>query len=121
MASRLELHVIILTADHRPNAARVVIAYEGENAIAGMLFLLHRPVATYHIAWTSDRGRQLSAHHRMITDAADRFSERGFSRMDLGLIDTESAAGLARFKIGTGALVRSLGGTWLRLPFLGQE
>jgi len=29
-----------------------------------------------------------------------------------------SAPGLARFKIGTGAEVRPLGGSWLRVPWL---
>ncbi|EBA11734.1 GNAT family N-acetyltransferase [Roseobacter sp. CCS2] len=95
---------------------RVLIAYEADTPIAGMLFLLHAPVATYHIGWTNARGRALSAHHRMITHAADHFADRGFERLDLGLVDTDTAPGLARFKIGTGARVRPLGGTWLRLP-----
>ena len=83
-----------------------------------MLFLLHATVATHYLGWTSDRGRQLGAQHRMIITAADTFAGRGLNRLDLGTIDTENAPGLARFKIGTGATVRSLGGTWLRLPRL---
>jgi hypothetical protein len=38
--------------------------------------------------------------------------------LDLGTVDTENAPGLARFKIGSGAQIRSLGGTWLRIPGL---
>ncbi len=99
-----------------PKSVRVLTAYAGNEPIAAMLFLLHHPVATYHIGWTNPQGRALSAHHRMIMDAADRFADLGFRRMDLGLVDTDTAPGLARFKIGTGAKVRPLGGTWLRIP-----
>ncbi|WP_247225735.1 GNAT family N-acetyltransferase [Yoonia sp. F2084L] len=98
-----------------PKSVRVLTAHDGKDPIAGMLFLLHSPVATYHIGWTNARGRVLCAHHHMIVDAADRLAQLGFTRLDLGLVDTESAPGLARFKIGTGADVRPLGGTWLRL------
>ncbi|MEL6685410.1 MAG: GNAT family N-acetyltransferase [Pseudomonadota bacterium] len=103
-------------AAESPRSVRVLIAYEGDAPVAGILFLLHAPVVTYHIGWTNARGRVLSAHHVMIMQAADHFAERGFDRLDLGLVDTETAPGLARFKIGTGARVRPLGGTWLRLP-----
>ncbi|MEJ8560392.1 GNAT family N-acetyltransferase [Yoonia sp. GPGPB17] len=99
-----------------PRAVRVLIAYEGDTPVAGMLFLLHAPVATYHIGWTNARGRALCAHHRMIMQAADDLAERGYCRLDLGLVDTDTSPGLARFKIGTGAKVRPLGGTWLRIP-----
>jgi hypothetical protein len=37
------------------------------------------------------------------------------SEMELGLVDTDSGANLARFKLGTGAVTRPLGGTWGRL------
>lgn len=111
-------HVLIdAYAQDQPDKVQVVIGFERQTPIAAMLFLLHWPVATYHIGWTDKRGRELCAHHRMIIDAADRFSRHGFSRMDLGLVDTENAPGLARFKIGPGACVRPLGGTWARLPF----
>ncbi len=103
-------------AQIRPASVRVFIGYERATPIAAMIFLLHAPVATYHIGWTSLRGRRLCAHHQMITAAADRFAARGFRRLDLGAVETDHAPGLARFKIGTGAKVRPLGGTWLRLP-----
>ncbi|MFA8442607.1 GNAT family N-acetyltransferase [Yoonia sp.] len=99
-----------------PKSVRVVIATQHQTPIAAMLFLLHRPVATYHIGWTSTRGSAVCAHHRMIVTAADLLAQRGYRRLDLGLVDTDTAPGLARFKIGTGAQVRPLGGTWVRLP-----
>jgi len=100
----------------RPSSVRVMVAMEEETPIAAMLFLLHLPVATYHIGWTSARGRAACAHHRMIVIASDLLANRGYRRLDLGMVDTDTTPGLARFKIGTGAQVRPLGGTWVRLP-----
>lgn len=100
----------------QPKSVRVLICCTNNSPIAAMLFLLHAPVVTYHIGWTSLQGRKLHAHHRMIMEAAERFAQRGYYRMDLGAVDTDRVPGLARFKIGTGAQVRPLGGTWLRLP-----
>ena len=97
-------------------SVRVLICYDNNCPIAAMLFLLHAPVVTYHIGWTSAQGRKFHAHHRMIMEAAEGFAQHGYYRMDLGLVETDRAPGLARFKIGTGAHVRPLGGTWLRLP-----
>jgi len=100
----------------QPKSVRILIGSDGDTPVAAMLFLLHAPVVTYHIGWTSAQGRKLHAHHRMIMQAADRFAQKGYRRMDLGLVETNTAPGLARFKIGTGAHIRPLGGTWLRLP-----
>ncbi|PJI91624.1 acetyltransferase (GNAT) family protein [Yoonia maricola] len=108
--------LIMAYAAENPRAVRVLVAYDGDTPVAGMLFLLHAPVATYHIGWTNTQGRALSAHHKMIIQAAEQFAARGYQRLDLGLVDTDTTPGLARFKIGTGARVRPLGGTWLRFP-----
>lgn len=99
-----------------PKAVQVVIANEHDAPVAAMIFVMHKPVVTYHIGWTSSRGRSVCAHHQIITEAANRFSKRGFTRLDLGTVDTVNTPGLARFKIGCGAQVRALGGTWLRMP-----
>ncbi len=100
-----------------PGSALILAASLGGEPVAGMLFLLHPPVATYHIGWSGDRGRACSAHHLLLRTAADRFADEGYVRLDLGSVDTEGSPGLARFKIGSGARVRALGGSWLRLPF----
>ena len=42
----------------------------------------------------------------------------GVEMLDLGMIDTVNAPGLARFKLGSGAVAQSLGGTWLHAPGL---
>ncbi|WP_341365642.1 GNAT family N-acetyltransferase [Yoonia sp. BS5-3] len=110
----------IIRAYAAENPKDVVVYSAGRKgtAIAGMLFLLHHPVATYHIGWTSAEARQDGAHHRMLMDAASHLAQRGFTRLDLGQVDTDTAPGLARFKIGTGAVIRPLGGTWLKIPGL---
>ncbi|MEM6372090.1 MAG: GNAT family N-acetyltransferase [Pseudomonadota bacterium] len=91
---------------------------KADGIIAAMLFLRHSHVATYHLGWTSAAGRTANAHHALLGDAVDHFRAQGVTRMDLGTVDTDNAPGLARFKIGCGAQVRPLGGTWLRIPGL---
>jgi len=96
--------------------AHVLTAQQGNSVHAAMLFLRHGTTVTYHIGWTDARGRAASAHHALIIHAANWFAQRGAVQMDLGTVDTVGAPGLARFKIGSGAKVRALGGTWLRMP-----
>ena len=100
------------------NALTLFTARIGKTPIAAMLFIAHAPVATYHIGWSNDEGRRLAAHHRILMQAADHFAARGLTRLDLGTVDTESAPGLARFKVGCGAQIRALGGSWLKIPGL---
>jgi lipid II:glycine glycyltransferase (peptidoglycan interpeptide bridge formation enzyme) len=99
--------------------ARLFVASASEAPLAAMLFLRHGPIATYHIGWSGDSGRRCHAHALLLTHAADWLAQRGHALLDLGTVDTEAGAGLARFKIGAGAQVRALGGSWLRLPGLG--
>lgn len=103
-----------------PGAARIHSAWEEGEPVAGMLFLLHPPGATYQIGWSGERGRATSAHHLLLAVAADHLAAEGVLRLDLGTLDAEANPGLARFKIGCGARVRPLGGSWLRLPFAGR-
>ncbi len=84
--------------------------------IAAMLFLLHRPWATYHIGWSGPEGRRLNAHNLLLWEAALRLRNDGYTTLDLGDVNTEDAPGLARFKLGSGAQVRKLGPTSLVLP-----
>lgn len=98
-----------------PNDAHLFCASRGNTRHAAMLLLTHGTSATYHLGWTDTRGRQACAHHAMILSAARWLARKGVTQLDLGQIDTMSAPGLARFKIGTGARLRQLGGTWLRL------
>ncbi|MFL4468896.1 GNAT family N-acetyltransferase [Tateyamaria armeniaca] len=101
-----------------PRDVIVFCARKKHDDVAAMLFLQHGEVATYHVGWSSAHGRQTNAHYALLKHAADHFVRCGVTRLDLGTVDTENAPGLARFKIGSGARVRPLGGTWLRIPGL---
>lgn len=108
----------IIHAYAATNRDKVILftARQKDNPVAAMLFLEHGPVATYHLGWTSSAGRGANAHYALLMHAADYFAERSITRLDIGTVDTENTPGLARFKIGSGAQVRALGGTWIRMP-----
>lgn len=103
-----------------PKDTLLLEAQSGGETIAGMIFLRHGKAATYHIAYGNGLARERNAHKLMLWQAALHLRDRGVSRLDLGTIDTEKAPGLARFKLGTGASARRLGGTWLSVPGLAK-
>jgi lipid II:glycine glycyltransferase (peptidoglycan interpeptide bridge formation enzyme) len=84
--------------------------------VAALLVLRHGAAATYHIAHTEAAGRKTSAQCLLIWSAMRWLQAKGVTRFELGQIDTERGASLARFKLGTGARVERLGGTWLWWP-----
>ncbi|MDG1116906.1 MAG: GNAT family N-acetyltransferase [Flavimaricola sp.] len=104
-------------AEANPLALRLFTARKAGVTIAAMLFARHASMATYLTGWTGAAGREACAHHLMLVEAASWLANQGHASLDLGTMDTEAAPGLARFKIGCGAKVRPLGGSWLRLPF----
>lgn len=110
--------VVQAYALRHPNDVVIYTAHHKRKPVAAMLFVLHHPAVTYHLGWSNQDGRRFAAHHRLLIEAATAFSQQGFHRLDLGTVDTDNAPGLARFKIGTGAIVRPLGGTWLKVPGL---
>ncbi|MEO9780296.1 MAG: GNAT family N-acetyltransferase [Sedimentitalea sp.] len=103
-----------------PNQTVLFTAYDGRDPVAAMLFLRHGDAVTYHIGHSTPAGRSLSAYTLLLWHAACWCAAHGHRRLDLGLIDTQHAAGLARFKLGAGAVTRPLGGTWLWWPPLGK-
>ncbi len=105
-------------ADTNPGETRLFRAKLGAETQAYILILLHAPTATYHIGWTSHQGRRASAHHLLIWQAANWLADAGYTRLDLGTVDTRNTPGLARFKIGSGAHARPLGPTLIHLPLL---
>lgn len=104
-------------AEANPLALRLFTARKAGVMIAAMLFARHGSMATYLTGWTGAAGRAACAHHMMLLQAADWLGRQGHASLDLGTVDTEAAPGLARFKIGCGAKVRPLGGSWLRVPY----
>ena len=55
-----------------------------------------------------------------VAGTARQVAGKGVTKLELGQVDTEKAAGLARFKLGTGATLRPLGGSWIWWPPLGK-
>ncbi|EBA16243.1 hypothetical protein RSK20926_20995 [Roseobacter sp. SK209-2-6] len=103
-------------ASENPGQAKLFQAFEGKEVIAALLILRHGAAASYHISHSTARGKALSAHNLLLWQAACWLQDKGCQHLDLGLINTEHAAGLARFKLGTGAALSALGGTWLHWP-----
>jgi hypothetical protein len=83
---------------------------------AAMCFIVHGSTASYHLAWAGPAARERAIHQAMLVRAAEALAAEGVSWLDLGSIDTEAAPGLARFKLGTGAMLKRLGSTLLVLP-----
>lgn len=108
--------LILAWATLHANDAVLIEARQNGLPLAGMIFLRHGPVATYQIAHASDPARRLNAHRLMLWRAAQHFALAGVRRLDLGKLETDLNPGLARFKLGTGAQARQLGGTWIAVP-----
>jgi hypothetical protein len=77
----------------------------GRDPAAGMLFLIHGKRATYHVGWTSEAGRDNAAHNLILWSAMKELKARGVAQLDLGGVNTQSGAGIARFKLETGGAV----------------
>ena len=105
--------MIAALAAARPGAAQLFTAYHMGQRVAAMLFLRHGRDATYQIGWTGEAGRKRSAGPVLMWQAMVDLQQMGVDRIDLGAADPDAAPGLARFKLGTGAELRTLGGTWL--------
>lgn len=87
----------------------------GGRLAAGIVVLIHGQCATYHCGWTSAEGRAAQANAAILWHAALVLRGQGVQRLDLGAVDA-SNPGLARFKLGTGARLVSLGPSSLVLP-----
>lgn len=94
-----------------PDGLRLFTARKEGRITASALFLRHGNTATYHIANSTPEGREVSAARLILWRAFQDFTANGLSQIDLGTIDTVTAPGLARFKLGTGAEARKLGPT----------
>jgi hypothetical protein len=91
-----------------------VVAYAelGKNSIGAMLFLIHGRVASYHMGWADEEGRQLNAHNALLWQAIEHLQGQGIEVLDLGGVNTHDLPGISRFKLGTGGHVVTLAGTY---------
>lgn len=94
-----------------PGAAKLFTASTGKSRVAALLILVHGEIATLHLARTTPHGVARGADYQLLWDAMNWLSSEGVCRLDLGPV-----AGRAAHDTGllqdTGALPRTLGGTW---------
>lgn len=102
-----------------PGKTRVFEARLGAQPIAGVLVLRHGAMATFQTGHATQDGRRLNATNRLLWCAMTWLGAQGHAALDLGMVNTDDAPGLARFKLGTSARVHRLSGSWLRVPGLG--
>lgn len=91
----------------------ILRADAGKQKQAAMLFLVHGSSATYQIGWLDHGNASRGAHNLLLWNAIGQLRARGVQQLDLGGVNTNSGAGIARFKIGTGGRVTTLAGTYL--------
>lgn len=109
----------LAAADRERDAQFALIGVERGEPVAGILVRRHGKAASYLLAYTSERGRSLRAHHLLLWRAIARLRDQGVRRFDLGGVDTVNAPGLARFKLGLGGTPATLAGTYLGTPVVG--
>ncbi len=71
-------------------------------AVAGTICVRHGTAATYLIGWNGADGRRRQAHNLLLWQSMLRLREAGCTWFDLGGINDQGAAGIARFKSGMG-------------------
>jgi len=107
----------VATAALRGGEILLLVAYERQVPLAGVLMVSHGVAATYEVGHVTPRGRELCAKHLLLWRAIGLLAARGVRWLDLGGIDTLRAPGLARFKLGLGGEVHTLAGTFVASPF----
>lgn len=90
-----------------------VTAILNRKKIAGAIFLLHGNSATYHIGWAGDEARALNAQNLVLWQGMLALKNKGIKFLDLGGLNTVDLAGIARFKLGTGATPLTLAGAYI--------
>lgn len=80
--------------------------------LASALFLIHGQSATYHIGWSSDAGRAQNAQNLVLWRTLGELKALGVTTLDLGGVNTRTAPGLARFKLGMGGMPVTYAGTY---------
>lgn len=109
----LPARMVCALAAADPGAAQLFTAHLYGQRVAAKLFLRHGNRATYQIGWSTPEGRARSAGTLLMWRAMLALRGMGVTQIDLGAADPATAPGLARFKQGTGATLRDLGGSWL--------
>jgi hypothetical protein len=70
--------------------------------VAGLLFILHAPSATYQIGWTGPDGRRAGAQNLLLWDGLRILKQRGIGYLDMGGVNDGPAKSVKYFKEGMG-------------------
>lgn len=110
--------LIAAFAQANPGSALIWEARRNKAPVAAIAVLRHGPMATWQIGVTTPEGRRRNAMNALLWAAMCWLAGHGHDRLDLGMLNSDDAPGLTRFKLGTGARAERLGGTWLHHPAL---
>ncbi len=92
--------------------AMPLIAYQDNQAIAGILVLKHGQCATYHMGVTTNAGRKSYAHNILLWHAMQHLQQQDIHWLDMGGLDDKKMAGISRFKRGVGGTEITLAGLY---------
>lgn len=92
---------------------RVWEAIHDNKPVAGIAVVRHGASATYLAGWTDRDERHGNAHNLLLWRAIAKLRETGTDWLDLGGVDTDTAPGIARFKLGLGGDLLTTTGTYL--------
>jgi len=99
------LTVRLRNALHKADGVLMVAALGAGQPVASALLLGHGRQATYQIGWSNDAGRKAGAMRLVLWRAIGALRERGFTALDLGGINPDTAPGVTEFKLNTGGAV----------------
>ncbi len=91
--------------------ARLFSAVNAGKPVAAMLVFNHGRMATYQAGVTTPEGRAHCAHNLILWNIICELKKRNVEQLDLGRADL--SPGLRRFKLGVGARVETLQGSFL--------
>ncbi|ANT61335.1 hypothetical protein AYJ57_13700 [Salipiger sp. CCB-MM3] len=81
--------------------------------VAAIAVLRHGLMASWTSGVTRPEGRRSGAMNLLLWEAARWLAAQGHLWLDMGILNQQDAPGLTHFKLGTGARVHRLGGTWM--------
>ena len=103
-----------ISAGTKTKQTALIIHAEHQNKrIAAMLFLIHGSVATYHIGWADQTGRETNAHKLILWHSFEILRARGIHTLDMGGVNTHDLPGISRFKLGMGGTVVTFAGMFV--------
>ncbi|HYD70524.1 GNAT family N-acetyltransferase, partial [Azospirillum sp.] len=106
------LAVRLRNALYKADGVLLAAALDGTTPVAAALLLGHGHAATYQIGWSNEAGRKAGAMRLVLWRAIGTLRERGFTALDLGGINPDTAPGVTEFKLNTGGAVYESAGLY---------